>query len=157
MRDAAAAALLTVLSILGGDPAETFCATVLGTVAGRSSEILLQRIVAVTSAWAEGEEHEWWCSLDLAWLLKILQQHALWDTVLTCCSMAMKWKKKHGNESGKIIQSLLMAGVRAAGNGALASGNMKLLRKVMLCMAFIVSDQRLVLTTRMLSGDVFAM
>ncbi len=158
MRDAAAT-LLTALpiSILGGDPAETFCASALGTAEGRSSEILIQRIEALTSAWAEGEEHEWWCSLDLAWLLKMLQQHALWDTVLACCSMAMKWKKEHGNESGITIQSLLMAGVRAAGKGALASGNMKLLRKVVLCMAFIISDKRLVLTTQMLSGDVFAM
>ncbi len=152
-----AAALLTVLSIVGGDPADTFCASVLGTGAGRSSEILMQRIEALTSAWAEGEEHKWWCSLDVAWLLKILQQHALWDTVLTCCSMAAKWMKKHGNEKRKIMQSLLMAGVRTAGNGALASGNMNLLRRVVSCMAFVVSDQRLVLTTQMLSGIVFAM
>ncbi len=152
-----ASSLLTVLSFVGGDPADTFCASVLGTVPGRSSEILMQRIEALTAAWAEGEEYKWWCSLDVAWLLKVLQQHALWDTVLTCCSMAAKWMKKPGNEKRKIIQPFLIAGVRAAGNGALASGNINLLRRVVSCMAFIVYDHSSVLTTQMLSGIVFSM
>ncbi len=112
----------------------------------------MQRIEALASAWAQGEEHKWWCSLDLALLLKILQQHALWDTLLTCCSLATTWMNKYGNEHEKIIQSLLMAGVRAAGKGALASGNMNLLRRVMSCMAFILFGQCLMLTTPILSG-----